>query len=534
MSAPVSESAAVAASPAERLRDFLRAELAPFPGRFRAMVRQLVCLGLVMIISLTLDIPFLMLSIIIVFFCHQMNLALTVLAGVVITVGCLFTNVMSIMMLAWTFEYALARILTASAIIFVGLYCLRINPLLGAIGYMSALVAVFDQSLYPLAPYPEFLLRATLWCVAAGLYPVLVVIVVNTLILPVNPVKDFERELRLRVDGIWARIEAGPGGSSLPPVEPDREEAAGKALRRNLAFAGILNKTYKAEKARYLRLLDHLDRLSAAARRLSEEAAGEADPDRRTVLADLLEGGRAFRRSLDQAEPFRLAPEAASALTTDLERLRRRPGALPAEVELGEAFLDLAGLADQPFAPEAKKPFLIPDAWINPAYARFAFKSTLATMLCYFFYSSVQWDGVHTSMLTCIILAQPSVGESAQKAVLRLGGCATGSLVTLLIVIFVVPHLESLAGILVVTLVFMAGASWVAMGSPRISYAGMQIAFAYTLALLENYGPNFNLVEIRDRLMGIVIGIVVYTVIGLLLWPEHPDPGAPAPEGLGF
>ena len=43
-------------------------------------------------------------------------------------------------------------------------------------------------------------------------------------------------------------------------------------------------------------------------------------------------------------------------------------------------------------------------------------------LICYTFYSGVDWEGIHTCMLTCVIVANPNVGSSYQKMALRFGG----------------------------------------------------------------------------------------------------------------
>lgn len=58
----------------------------------------------------------------------------------------------------------------------------------------------------------------------------------------------------------------------------------------------------------------------------------------------------------------------------------------------------------------------------NPDYMRYAVKTLLACLICYTFYSGVDWEGIHTCMLTCVIVANPNVGSSYQKMVLRFGG----------------------------------------------------------------------------------------------------------------
>lgn len=54
----------------------------------------------------------------------------------------------------------------------------------------------------------------------------------------------------------------------------------------------------------------------------------------------------------------------------------------------------------------SQPPFLVvPDAFSNPRYLKFALKAYFATLICYVFYNSVDWPGIHTIMLTCVIMA---------------------------------------------------------------------------------------------------------------------------------
>ncbi len=163
---------------------------------------------------------------------------------------------------------------------------------------------------------------------------------------------------------------------------------------------------------------------------------------------------------------------------------------------------------------------LVRDAFSNPNYLRFAFKTWLATLICYVFYNGVDWPGIHTVMLTCVIIALPSLGASTQKGLLRIGGCLMGSALALLCIVFVVPHIETLVGLLAMSLPVIALGAWVAAGSERISYAGLQIMFCFALALLEQFGPSIDLTEVRDRLVGILIGVLVSTLVHGVLWPE--------------
>jgi hypothetical protein len=111
---------------------------------------------------------------------------------------------------------------------------------------------------------------------------------------------------------------------------------------------------------------------------------------------------------------------------------------------------------------------LLPDAWSNPAYLHFALKTLLATLLCYVFYTAADWQGIHTIMLSCVIVAQPGLGATMQKTWLRIGGALLATLIALLLIVFVQPWTDSLSGLLAMTLPVFALAAWIAAGSHRL------------------------------------------------------------------
>jgi multidrug resistance protein MdtO len=142
-------------------------------------------------------------------------------------------------------------------------------------------------------------------------------------------------------------------------------------------------------------------------------------------------------------------------------------------------------------------------------------------MIAYVFYTAVQWQGIHTAMLTCIIVALPGLGATTHKGINRLVGCALGSLVTLGATVFVVPHLETITGLLAMSLPIIAAGAWIAAGSARSNYIGLQFIFAFALAQLGRFGPVIDLTEIRDRLVGILVGLGISIVVFTVLWPER-------------
>jgi len=180
-----------------------------------------------------------------------------------------------------------------------------------------------------------------------------------------------------------------------------------------------------------------------------------------------------------------------------------------------------------PDSPEAQahkarpKSLWKPDAFTNPAHVQFALKVTFSAMFCYLLYTGIDWTGIHTAFITCIFIALESTEATLYKGMLRILGCVIGGVFALFSIIFLIPHMETIASLIVLVAAVSAIAGWVATGSERISYAGFQIAFAFFLSMFQGYAPDTDLDKIRDRVVGILIGLAVTTFIFHYIWPER-------------
>jgi len=163
----------------------------------------------------------------------------------------------------------------------------------------------------------------------------------------------------------------------------------------------------------------------------------------------------------------------------------------------------------------------VPDAFTNPAHVHFALKVTFAGMFCYIFYSAIDWSGIHTAFITCTFIALESTGATLHKGVLRIGGCVIGGALALFTIVFLMPHMETIASLVVVVACACAIAGWVAAGSELISYGGLQIAFAFFYSVFQGYAPDTDLDNVRDRVVGILFGLIVTGVVFAYIWPEH-------------
>jgi len=102
-----------------------------------------------------------------------------------------------------------------------------------------------------------------------------------------------------------------------------------------------------------------------------------------------------------------------------------------------------------------------------------------------------------------------------------MGGAIIGGALALFTIVFLMPHMVTIASLVVVVACASGIAGWVATGSELISYAGLQIAFAFFYSVFQGYAPDTDLDNVRDRVVGILLGLIVTGVVFAYIWPEH-------------
>ena len=186
---------------------------------------------------------------------------------------------------------------------------------------------------------------------------------------------------------------------------------------------------------------------------------------------------------------------------------------------------DVADPSEHPPKPKKSEPdrhrLFVPDAFTNPAHVHFALKVTFAAMFCYIVYMAIDWSGIHTALITCTFIALESTGATLHKGVLRIGGCVIGGALALFTIVFLMPHMVTIASLVVVVAGASAIAGWVATGSEMISYAGLQIAFAFFYSVFQGYAPDTDLDNVRNRVVGILFGLIVTGLVFQYIWPER-------------
>jgi multidrug resistance protein MdtO len=163
----------------------------------------------------------------------------------------------------------------------------------------------------------------------------------------------------------------------------------------------------------------------------------------------------------------------------------------------------------------------IADTFSSKENVKFAIRGGISAIACYFFYMSVGWTGLSSSIATCILTALPTTGAARHKQLVRfagvfLGACALGFTAQTIIL----PQIDSiLSYTLLFAFVIFLG-SWVATSGPRIAFCGAQIVLAYELVNLNRFSINPSLVPARDTVLGIVLGIAAMWLIFDHLWAK--------------
>ncbi|UEP31325.1 MULTISPECIES: FUSC family protein [unclassified Burkholderia] len=509
-------------------REVLRL-LAPFPGRTSIAVRVALICALTVLVTSAYGTPEAALSAYVVFFMIRADRVTSIVlaAALLLIVTIVIGLVLGVAI--FSIDYSILRV-ACMAVLSVGLLYLTSASKLRPVGAILAMIVGFGLDQLGLAPFGEAATRALLYIWLTIAIPVGVAIVVNLLIAP-SPrrlaLAQIAKRLRLaarRLRGdddacaafdaslregdkqllTWLKLSKLEGSSSAADVAALRQAIAsstalmvGVALtdrepdaRLPAAFAAPIAATLDEMAAILERggypvdvtlALPPLDALLPLAR--------VAATDLHAAITRFAEPGAAA----DTTAPVPAAPVSASAAA------RPEPVASP--------------------APAPRGGFFLPDARSNPDHIRYALKTTAAAVFCYLLYSQLDWSGIHTCVVTCYIVSLGSTAETVEKLTLRIVGCIVGALLGTAALVFVVPALSSIGQLM--ALVF-AGAwlsAWVAFGSPRIGYAGFQIAFAFFLCVIQGAGPGFDLTIARDRTIGILLGNVVVYLVFTRIWP---------------
>ncbi len=507
---------------------FLRRELAPTPGRSGATFRLTLACLIATVPILTHRIPFGLVVMIVMYLITQEDTAATLLGSILGVVG--VTISLGLALLAWmiALDIAWLRICIIAAFLFGGLFLKRVlsvGALGSALGLPGALVMILpDVMTVPdvSSPSPEVLTELVLWLWLSVTLGLGVNLGVQLLLAPGDPLTLLQRELdtRLRVVTETVRRLAGVAGSASPPaLSLDSLATSGMswplALLKNASLTRNWARQRHEELAAIITLVDRLVTDAMALQTLAPSSPPDAATQALLLgvgdASELVRDAFAERRRPTPRD--RGAPSAPAVTTTawaPLADMERALDQIALAVRVQEP-------AERPH--EARPSLLLPDAFTNPEYVQFAVKGTVACLICYILFVGLDYPGIYTSVITCFVVSLSTIGSSNQKGLLRFAGAALGGLMGLVALVYAFPNVAGLGGF---WLVFGAGtavAAWINFGTPRVSYGGYQTGLAFYKAVFQSFGPAVSATVLRDRLIGIAFGLIVFGLLEHLLWP---------------
>ncbi|VEI72724.1 multidrug efflux system protein MdtO [Serratia fonticola] len=482
----------VADRPWGRMLRQVKRDLAYFPGRLAMAWRVGALCALMTLVAMLYGIPESAISCYLILFVMKPDAAESMAMAIAVTLLVSIVVGLILLILPYTLESAPLRmaVLVLSSFAFLWLGS---ASKLGPVGSIIALVIAFIMSLLGDAPNGELAVRAVLyaWLMAAS--PMLLLVAFN-LFIGRPPWKLLRASLAERLEVAGAALRH-PDASSLGKVEELLREGQSEHQQRAM-LVRIFHLRPAAEAAWLTAAVNSSYRLLLAISALNKTVPALTRPE----LADW-------------------CSSAAEAITAG--RVVEPPAFNQSgkNDEVTRALVQLATPDNAVDTSAPKASFLAADAFTNPVHQQFAIKTTAASVICYLVYTALDWQDIHTAMITCYVAALGTAGETVHKLTLRIVGCLIGALMGVLSLIFIVPSLSDIGQLMALVFGALLLSAWVSSGNERIAYAGIQIGLAFLLTVLHGFSPSTDLGVALDRVLGILLGNLVVYLIFTYVWP---------------
>ncbi len=502
---------------------FLKQELAPYAGRGALVARMVIASTAVMLITMIFRIPFGSHGAIYTFFISRESPRATF--EKVITIVTVFSASAAFVLIGSTLSlgdpvFRLLWVVTALFAVFFALSAM--TDYVAATGF--GVVVVVTLALWDQVISSELKVENTLWVLGQTATACLVTLGVE---LAFSAFKSWDEVTAAMTERLSAVAEF------LTSVADGRPDAGAQQHLAHLGMVGtsrlrefLRRSTYSPSQVEQMgavvalvgRLVDiavnmaNVDIQSSSEDRARMRAVAES---LRTIRNDLLLGRvpQYAERPLDSARggpEARVEPDRVPLLT----ELEKTVSLIPEAFTAPESY---AAVALRP-ADDGRTRWLRSDALSNPDHVKFALKGCLAATLCYVLYTAVEWPGISTAVVTCLLTALTTIGASRQKQALRIGGAIAGGIIAIGAQVFILPHVDSIAGFTLLVVAVTTGAVWIATSTPRLSYFGMQLALAFYVVHLQEFSMQTSLTIARDRVVGIVLGLFVMWIVFDRLW----------------
>ena len=502
------------------VRNLLREEMALHPGRAALIARMVFAASLVMVINEVFRVPYGAFGAIFALILSREHPQVTLQAAKTMIVSFCFAAVyvlVGAIIFSGDPTLRLIWVLLTLFLIFFGLKIVSNYTAAARFGYLLIItIPLWDKRITA-----EEKVIQTLWAVGAISYASVVTVLIEYVYARLQRVDTLASGLieRLRCTASMLRYWSGDSRTITNDQQVTRLAILGTSrMRQDLLRSGYspeVNQQMGAVVALVGRLVDLAANLqdSSSERLRVDQASMDILAARIETLADDL----LLKRIPSQPG----ATSVTAAPNVPIIREIDKTVTLISEVLAGSN--SRSGYYPPPKSAETAGQFLVPDAFSNPDYVRFAIRGGLAASLCYLTYNLIAWEGISTAVTTCYLTALTTVGASRQMQILRFGGAIVGGVILGFgAQVFLLPAIDSIVGFLVIFVAVSILAAWITTSGPRLSYLGVQIAVAFYLINLQEFKFQTSLAIARDRVAGILLGLIVMWLVFDQLW------GAPA------
>ncbi len=511
---------------------FVTRELAPTPGRLGAATRAAITACVMLLIGEACHSEVLFAAIFVPLLLPRDTPQQTWAAAKGTIIVAWAAAAVAIVLVLLTADLPWARVLALAAAIFVCMILSRAlhQPSIAALGPVTVSEVLIRMDTVNSA---ETAITAGLWMSLMLSAGCLVATVVDFLYPRPGPRQRITEGIVDRIQATAAVLKTS-AGSALSPEEQQRSQAISKmtiagtsSLRKLLPALSAQPSIDRNYMLRLSAVLNGIDLLSDQALQLSNRDTAHFSDEQKYFANRLAQSCLALA---DDVQRNATTPrDAKESLATERNNVGHQ-GTGQLIADMGLQLDDLWNLwssdvtsSEDPAKSSPNEPAKAPQSpgpFVASDDIRFALKVTLASMICYVIYNGVAWQGISTSLLTCYLAADTTIGGTFRKLALRIAGVLVGGLLFGIGgIVFVTSHMDDVFEfMLYVALVFFT-AGWVAKGSPRVSYAGSQIGISYGLVALMTPVITTQIVESRDRLIGILLGTVVMWLVFSRIWP---------------
>jgi multidrug resistance protein MdtO len=504
----------------------LRSELMPFPGRIMGSLRDALAIVIALVATMTLRVPGIALALSLLFLLQREQPGVTLRSALQILCGCAVACAATLFWVQLTDGIEIARYLGIILGIFIAAFGMGTTtlPLFFTIFGFYGFV---DLGAWDAHRNPNTIVGTSLYGVASIAIVMASAVGVEYLFGSRRPEEELDGEMQKRLS-LLSRFFAL---LAQDPATRDPEQL--RALHKSVvqyAHAGEarLNQLYervrdgsptlaKVPLGMHYRI-GLISRVLEKSAVIGFEAIFQQDPFDRTYYAAIAQQCDGLMTEAETSNAHAAVALRSPANSSELLDIQTELEQYGASLESPETHTVRTAERSPQFMPSFR--LFRPDAFTEPGPALYALKLTLAATLCYTIYNAIGWPGILTCVITVLFTGLSPTGQMKQRQLFRFFGTAVGGVLAIAAESLLLPNMDSITSLVIVVAAVAFIASWT-IRSPHMGTVGTQIGFAFFLTTLQRFSATTQIATARDRVIGVMLGVIVMWFIFDQLWPTR-------------